>query len=180
MPLPSDGPASGSGAPEDPFPLVGPSHALLARREALQAAGSRLVLTNGCFDLLHSGHLTFLRAARNLGDALWVGLNSDASVQALKGPTRPVQNERERALALLSLRFVDAVFVFSTPRLTADIEQLRPDLYAKAGDYTLETLDPGERSALVAAGTRIHFLPFLPGFSTTRLIARIREAADSF
>jgi len=145
-------------------------------REACRAAGRRVVLTNGVFDLLHTGHLHFLQQARAQGDALVVALNGDASVRALKGPARPVQTEEQRAYALGALACVDAVTVFHTPRLDAEIRALRPDVYCKAGDYTLEKLDPAERTALAAVGARIEFMPYLPGFSTTALIAKIRAA----
>lgn len=146
---------------------------LAARRRELAATGRRVVLTNGCFDLLHAGHLHFLQQARAAGDALFVLLNSDASVRALKGPHRPVQPEQERAYALAALACTDALCLFGEPRLTAEIRALRPDLYVKAGDYTLATLDPAERTALQEAGAEIRFLPFLPGFSSTDLIRRI-------
>lgn len=152
--------------------------AAVARREELRAAGRRVVLTNGVFDLLHTGHLYYLQQARALGDALFVALNGDASVRAIKGPLRPIQGQIERAYALGALSFVDAVVIFDTPRLVGEIDALRPDVYAKAGDYTLEKLDPGERAALDKAGTRIKFLPFLPGFSTTNLIAKIKAAGE--
>ena len=150
----------------------------VARREQLRAAGKKVVLTNGVFDLLHTGHLYFLQKARALGDALFIALNADASVRALKGPSRPVQNEEQRAYALAALACVDAVFVFSTPRLDAEIRALRPDIYCKAGDYTLERFDPGERTALEKTGAKIEILPFLPGFSTTNLIAKIKAAGE--
>lgn len=147
-------------------------------REQQRRAGRRVVLTNGVFDLLHTGHLFYLQQARALGDALLIVLNADSSVRALKGPTRPVQTEEQRAYALAALSCVDAITVFSTPRLTAEIRALRPDVYCKAGDYTLEKLDAGERAALQEAGAEIRFLPFLPGFSTTSLIARIKAAGE--
>ncbi len=150
------------------------------RREAASQAGEKVVLTNGCFDLLHTGHLFFLKKAAEQGDRLYVALNGDTSVQALKGPTRPVQNEQERAYLMGSLPFIDTLVVFHTPRLTREIETLRPDLYVKAGDYNIESLDAGERAALEAGGTEIRFLPFLEGYSTTSLIAKIRAAADTF
>lgn len=150
----------------------------VARREALRAAGKRVVLTNGVFDLLHTGHLYYLQQARALGDALFIALNADASVRALKGPTRPIQSEEQRAYALGALACVDAVFIFRTPRLDAEIRALKPDAYTKAGDYTLEKLDAGERTALQAGGADIRFMPFLPGFSTTNLIARIKAAGE--
>lgn len=150
----------------------------VAWREGQRAAGRRVVLTNGVFDLLHTGHLYYLRQARMLGEALVIALNADASVRALKGPARPVQSEEHRAYALGALACVDGVVIFGTPRLTAEIRALRPDVYCKAGDYTLATLNPEERAALEACGARIEFLPFLPGFSTTQLIARIRAAGE--
>lgn len=150
----------------------------LEHREALRAQGKRVVLTNGVFDLLHTGHLYYLQKARDLGDALFIALNSDASVRALKGPLRPVQSEEQRAYALGALACIDSVFIFREPRLTAEILALKPDLYCKAGDYTLDKLDPGERGALQQVGAEIHFLPFLPGFSTTSLIARIKAAGE--
>ena len=150
----------------------------VARRAQLRGEGRRLVLTNGVFDLLHTGHLYYLQQARALGDALFVALNSDASVRALKGPLRPVQSEIERAYALAATWFVDGIVIFREPRLTGEIEALRPDVYCKAGDYTLEKLYAGERAALQAVGADIRFLPFLPGFSTTQLIAKIKAAGS--
>jgi D-glycero-beta-D-manno-heptose 1-phosphate adenylyltransferase len=155
-----------------------PLAATVAWREQLRAAGKRVVLTNGVFDLLHTGHLYYLQQAHALGDALVVALNADASVRALKGPARPVQTEEQRAYALGALACVDAITIFCEPRLTAEIRALRPDVYCKAGDYTLESLDAGERGALQEAGAQIKFLPFLPGFSTTELIARIKAAGE--
>ncbi len=152
--------------------------AAVARCAELRAAGKKIVLTNGVFDLLHTGHLYYLQQARAQGDALCIALNADASVRALKGPLRPVQNETQRAYALGALACVDAVIIFNTPRLDAEIRALAPDVYCKAGDYTLEKLDPGERAALASVGARIEFMPFLPGFSTTALIARIKAAGE--
>ncbi len=152
--------------------------AAVALRAELRAAGKKIVLTNGVFDLLHTGHLYYLQQARAQGDALCIALNADASVRALKGPLRPVQNETQRAYALGALACVDAVIIFNTPRLDAEIRALAPDVYCKAGDYTLEKLDPGERAALASVGARIEFMPFLPGFSTTALIARIKAAGE--
>lgn len=152
--------------------------AAAAWREARRREGRRVVLTNGVFDLLHTGHLYYLREARRLGDALIIALNADASVRVLKGPARPVQSEEQRAYALGALECVDAVVIFRAPRLTAEIRALRPDVYCKAGDYSLEKLNPEERAALEEVGARIEFLPFLPGFSTTNLIARIKAAGE--
>lgn len=151
---------------------------LVTWRAAQKAQGRKVVLTNGVFDLLHTGHLYYLQQARALGDSLVIALNSDASVRQLKGPLRPVQSEQERAYALAALACVDAVVIFREPRLTAEIQALKPDVYCKAGDYTLEKLDAGERGALQAVGAEIRFMPFLAGFSTTGLIARIKAAGE--
>lgn len=150
----------------------------VALRERLRAAGQRVVLTNGVFDLLHTGHLFYLQQARSRGDALFIALNADASVRQLKGPLRPVQTEIERAYALAALACVDAIVIFHEKRLTAEIRALRPDVYVKAGDYTLEKLEAGERGALLESGAQIEFMPFLPGFSTTALIAKIKAAGE--
>ncbi len=148
----------------------------VAARENYRREQRRVVLTNGCFDLLHPGHLYFLQRARSLGDALFVALNSDRSVSTLKGPLRPVLTEKERAFALSALACVDVVIIFDGVRLIPEIQALRPDLYAKAGDYSLATLHAGEREALQNVGASIHFLPYLEGFSTTGLIQKIRAA----
>jgi len=145
---------------------------ILAYRERAAADGLRVVLTNGCFDLLHCGHANYLRQSASLGDILIVAVNSDASVRALKGPHRPLNSEGDRAYLLESLSCVDAVFIFSGPRLGAEIRLLRPDIYTKAGDYTPDTLDPSERAALDEVGTEIRILPFVEGHSTTSLIHR--------
>lgn len=150
----------------------------VGRRAQLREQGRRVVLTNGVFDLLHTGHLYYLQKARALGDALFIALNADASVKQLKGPLRPVQSELERAFALAALECVDAVVIFGEKRLTNEILALRPDVYTKAGDYTLEKLDAGERGALEQVGARIEFMPFLAGFSTTALIAKIKAAGE--
>jgi rfaE bifunctional protein nucleotidyltransferase chain/domain len=150
----------------------------VVRREQLRQEGRRVVLTNGVFDLLHTGHIYSLIAARKLGDALIIAMNADTGVRALKGPARPIQNQEQRAYALGALECIDAVVLFSAPRLTAEIRALRPDVYCKAGDYTLEKLNPEERAALREVGAQIEFLPFLSGFSTSDLIARIKAAGE--
>jgi len=150
----------------------------VAAREKLRAAGKRVVLTNGVFDLLHTGHLYYLEKARGFGDALFIALNGDASVRQLKGPLRPVQAEEHRAYALAATWFVDGIVVFQNKRLTEEILALKPDVYCKAGDYTLEKLDRDERRALEQVGAQIKFLPFLSGFSTTSLIAKIKAAGE--
>jgi rfaE bifunctional protein nucleotidyltransferase chain/domain len=152
--------------------------AVLARRR-LRRGGGKLVLTNGVFDLLHPGHTSYLERAKKLAGLrglLFVALNSDRSVKELKGPHRPILDERSRAYNLAQLRSVDGVVIFRRRRLVREIQALQPDIYSKAGDYTLATLDPEERAALEAVGSKIKFLPFLRGFSTTALIARIKAA----
>lgn len=160
-------------------PKLYPSlEAAVAAREKLRASGKRVVLTNGVFDLLHTGHLYYLEKARSYGDVLFIALNGDTSVRALKGPLRPVQTEEHRAYALAATWFVDGIVVFQNKRLTAEILALKPDVYCKAGDYTLEKLDPDERRALEQVGAEIRFLPFLAGFSTTSLIEKIKAAGE--
>lgn len=151
----------------------------LARvRDEMEAAGRRLVFTNGCFDLLHAGHVRYLRQARALGDALAVGLNSDASVRALKGEGRPANTQDDRAEVLAALGCVDYVVIFDGKRATNLLQAVRPHLYAKGGDYTPESLDPEERAALAEAGAEIRILPLVPGRSTTGLLSRLREIGD--
>ena len=141
--------------------------AAVAWRASLRAAGKKLVVTNGCFDLLHRGHAEYLMQARSLADALFVLINSDESVRALKGPTRPVNQELDRAFLPACLEFVDGVVVFRSSRCDRELAALKPDVYAKGGDYTVESLDPSERAALLEAGSDIRFIPFVPGYSTT-------------
>jgi len=151
-------------------------------RRRLRRTGARLVLTNGVFDLLHPGHTSYLAQARKLAGRrgrLFVALNSDRSVRQLKGPRRPVLDEKSRAYNLAQLRSVDGIVIFRQRRLAREIRVLQPDIYVKAGDYTLATLDPEERAALEAAGSRITFLPFVSGFSTTALIARMQAGGGA-
>jgi formyltetrahydrofolate-dependent phosphoribosylglycinamide formyltransferase len=142
-------------------------------REDQKKNGRRVVLTNGCFDLLHAGHVRYLDEARALGDALVIALNDDASVRALKGPQRPINTQEDRAEVMAALRSVDRVVLFSGERCTAVINALTPDLYAKGGDYTPDSLNPEEKAALVAAGTTIKILPLVPGRSTTNTLQKM-------
>jgi rfaE bifunctional protein nucleotidyltransferase chain/domain len=146
---------------------------LSAWREEQRRRGKRLVATNGCFDLLHLGHVTYLEAARNLGDTLLVGINSDASVRDLKGPDRPINTESDRSAVLAALQSVDGVCVFTDKRAAKFLEIARPDIYVKGGDYTLDTLDQDERHIVEAGGGKIIILPVVPGKSTTALLAKI-------
>lgn len=143
-------------------------------REEFSKRKQRVVVTNGCFDLLHVGHLRYLAEAREFGDVLWIGLNSDASVSELKGPTRPVNSERDRAEIISALRVVDAVTIFQGVRATDFLKIVRPDVYVKGGDYTIDTLDQGEREALLECGAEIQIVQLVPGKSTTSTLERIR------
>jgi formyltetrahydrofolate-dependent phosphoribosylglycinamide formyltransferase len=147
-------------------------------RDTLDQQGKKLVFTNGCFDLLHAGHVRYLNQARALGDAMVVALNSDASVRELKGPTRPINRERDRAEVMAALRAVDAVVVFGDKRATALIEAIRPHVYAKGGDYTADSLNPEERAALDKVGAEIKILSLVAGRSTTKTIERMTATGD--
>ena len=148
-----------------------------ARRwaNAARRRGERIVATNGCFDLLHFGHVAYLQRARRLGDLLVIGLNADDSVRQLKGPLRPLVPARQRAAILAALECVDAVVIFREKRATRFLQAVQPTIYAKGGDYRPATLDPAERAVLAAAGTKIRIVPFVPGFSTTGLLEKIRK-----
>jgi len=142
-------------------------------RAAMRASGKRLVVTNGCFDLLHLGHVTYLETARQQGDALLLGLNGDAAVRQLKGPDRPVNPEADRAAVLAALESVDGVCIFAEPTATRFLAAAQPDIYVKGGDYTLETLNRDERLTVEQAGGRIVLIPFVPGKSTTALLKKL-------
>ena len=146
---------------------------LAARAAELREAGQRLVFTNGCFDLLHVGHVRYLAAARALGDVLAVGVNGDASVTKLKGANRPINNEHDRAEVLAALESVDWVTVFPEERATRLLSMVRPAVYVKGGDYTPETLHPEERTALKKIGAEIRIIPFEQGYSTSHLIQKL-------
>lgn len=139
----------------------------------MRADGRKLVATNGCFDLLHVGHVRYLQAARALGDALAVGLNGDRSVRELKGAGRPINNEKDRAEVLAALECVDFVVIFPEMRATRFLELAAPHIYVKGGDYASDTLDAEERAILEKAGTEIRFIPFVPGYSTSRIIKQL-------
>ncbi len=139
----------------------------------LRRTGGRLVVTNGCFDLLHVGHVRYLQAARALGDALAVGVNGDASVRTLKGEGRPLNGEQDRAEVLAALGCVDYVAVFPEVRATDFLAQVQPAIYVKGGDYKPETLDAEERAVLQKINAEIRIIPFEAGYSTSALIERM-------
>ncbi len=149
--------------------------ALPAWREALRAEGRTLAATNGCFDILHIGHVNYLQAARNEADALIVGLNSDRSTTELKGPDRPIHTEADRAAVLAALESVNAVFIFDDLRATNFLQIAQPDVYVKGGDYTVDQLPAEERAIIEARGGRITVLGHLPGKSSTEIALRILE-----
>lgn len=131
------------------------------------------MFTNGCFDLLHVGHVRYLAAARELGDALAVAVNGDASVRTLKGVDRPLNNENDRAFVVAALESVDYVVLFAQVRVTELVRQICPAIYVKGGDYSPDTLDPEERTALRDCGSEIRIVPFVAGYSTSELIKRM-------
>lgn len=142
-------------------------------RKAFRATGKKLVVTNGCFDLLHLGHVSYLESARNLGDALLVGINGDAAARQLKGPGRPVNPEADRAAVLAALASVDGVCIFTDKMAAKFLSTARPDIYVKGGDYTLDTLNQEERHVVESAGGKIVIFPLVPGKSTTALLEKI-------
>nr|WP_325189823.1 D-glycero-beta-D-manno-heptose 1-phosphate adenylyltransferase [uncultured Selenomonas sp.] len=150
-----------------------PGDHIEAFANALRAAGQRIVFTNGCFDILHAGHVRYLAAARAHGDVLILGLNSDASVRRLKGAARPVNEERDRAEVVGALQSVDAVVIFGEDTAETLIAKVRPDVYVKGGDYTRATLP--EARIVEGYGGAVAFIPLVAGKSTTGTIRRMQE-----
>ena len=153
-----------------------PSDKILSRETLLERFGrpreGRLVFTNGCFDILHRGHVEYLHQARTLGDALVVGVNTDASVEGLKGPGRPVVSQDDRAMVLAGLESVDAVTLFHEDTPQALIGALLPDILVKGGDYAMDQIVG--REAVEEAGGEVKVIPFIQGRSTTDLLQQIR------
>jgi len=153
---------------------------IFSREAAVQQAeqwreeGHRIVFTNGCFDILHLGHIDYLEKAQALGDKLVLGLNTDASVSRLKGPLRPVVNEQARARLMAALQFVDAVTLFDEPTPKELIEAIQPDILVKGDDYTVETIVGAD--FVLARGGEVKTVPLVKGYSTTALIEKIRKA----
>jgi D-glycero-beta-D-manno-heptose 1-phosphate adenylyltransferase len=138
-------------------------------------AGKTVVFTNGCFDILHVGHVRYLAAAKRLGDILVVGLNSDTSVRELKGIGRPLNSQEDRAEVMAALEAVDHVIIFAEKRVSHLLRQMRPQIYAKGGDYTVDSLDSEEVVALKEIKARIEILPLVPGKSTSKLVQAIQQ-----
>lgn len=147
---------------------------ITARVAEWRAAGQSIVFTNGCFDLLHVGHVTLLEDCRRFGSKLVLGLNSDASVSRLKGPSRPIVGERERSRVMAALAAVDAVVLFDEDTPLELIEAVRPDVLVKGGDYSVETVVGHE--AVIAAGGRVEIVPTVEGFSTTNIVRKLQNA----
>jgi rfaE bifunctional protein nucleotidyltransferase chain/domain len=141
--------------------------------ENVALPGKTIVLTNGCFDILHIGHARYLREAKRLGDYLFIGINSDESVKLLKGPGRPLNNENDRAELLSYFSFVDYLVIFEEKTADNLIMLIKPDVYVKGGDYTKESLPEGE--SIDKVGAKAAFISFVAGYSTTKIINRINE-----
>src|SRR5688500_8798086 len=150
-----------------------PYNGLVQWRIHLPASSAPVVVTNGCFDILHPGHLHLLDQARSLGNILLVGLTCDAAIRALKGPGRPALPERDRLLLLCSLESVTHVCLFPETNAVSFLEKSRPDIYVKGGDYTLETINQSERRALEALQTQIKFIPKFEDQSTSAILQRV-------
>jgi len=152
------------------------AESLVPWRQRLRQSGQKLVATNGVFDLLHVGHAAYLQAARNLGDALLVGVTCDDGVRELnKGPGRPLNSGEDRAALLAALESVSAVYVFPETTAMKFLETVQPDVYAKGGDYTMDTINQDERRLMEQMGAKIVILPGIPGKSTTGLVRRMKE-----
>jgi rfaE bifunctional protein nucleotidyltransferase chain/domain len=153
---------------------------ILTREQAVQQAdrwradGQQIVFTNGCFDIVHLGHIDYLEKAHHLGDRLILGLNTDASVSCVKGPLRPVVNEYARARLMAALEFVDAVTLFGEPTPLELIEAVRPDILVKGNDYTVATIVGAD--FVLARGGRVETIALVSGYSTTTLIERIKQS----
>ncbi len=147
--------------------------ALVRHCNALRTTGKKIVFTNGCFDILHHGHLDLLAKAADMGDVLVAGVNSDASVKRLKGDDRPVNTEADRAFQLASLLCVDAVCLFEEDTPAGLIEAIRPDVLVKGGDYTVDRIAGAD--FVLQQGGAVEIIPFVPGYATTALIARIKK-----
>ena len=148
--------------------------ALIIEIQKWRAANKKVIFTNGCFDLLHVGHLRTFNEAKKLGDLLIVGINSDHSVKTLKGETRPLISERDRAELISALKPVDYVIIFDEVDVSNLLETVQPEVYVKGGDYTLENLP--EKETLIRFNIEVKFIPLVAGISTTELINRIRKA----
>jgi D-glycero-beta-D-manno-heptose 1-phosphate adenylyltransferase len=147
------------------------------RSADIRGSGRKLVATNGCFDLLHVGHVRYLKAAKALGDVLLVGINGDESTRQLKGAGRPVNNERDRAEVIAALECVDLVAIFPEVRAIRFLELARPNVYVKGGDYTVDSLNADERAVLQSVQADIRILPFEQGYSTSNVLKKLKTTS---
>lgn len=153
---------------------------ILTREQAIHQAdqwrveGQQIVFTNGCFDIVHLGHIDYLEKARHLGDRMIIGLNTDASVSCVKGPLRPVVDEYARARLMAAFEFVDAVVLFGEPTPIELIEAIQPDVLVKGNDYTVATIVGAD--FVLGRGGRVETVALVPGYSTTKLIDRIKQS----
>lgn len=165
-----------SNVPVNPAAAIMDLEQALAWRNAKRVEGKQLVITNGCFDILHRGHAQYLYESRCFGDIQLVLINSDRSVRELKGSSRPIVSEYDRAYLLASLSSVDAVVIFDSQICAKELRALAPDVYVKGGDYNVEKLNPVERAALLDCKAEFHFIPFVENFSTTGMLEKIKKA----
>jgi len=140
-----------------------------------RSEGKKIAWTNGCFDIIHAGHVDYLERSRAYGDFLVVGLNSDASIKKLKGDLRPIFSELDRAKVLCSIVYVDYVVIFSDKSPINMIELLKPDYYIKGGDYTIDTIDQDERKVVEGYGGEIVLLPMVAGVSSSIIVEKIKK-----
>jgi rfaE bifunctional protein nucleotidyltransferase chain/domain len=133
----------------------------------------KIVVTNGCFDILHAGHIELLKNAKSMGDFLVVGLNSDASVRTLKGASRPINSQAQRMAVLEAIRYVDYVHIFNETTATEFLKEIKPDIYVKARDYNYQSMDKEEVKVLIENNTDIRFSKFLPNISTTLIASKL-------
>lgn len=152
--------------------MIIPESDIEAWCEQLREKNKKIIFTNGCFDILHAGHVRYLESAKACGDYLVIGLNSDASVRALKGEARPINSEEDRAEVIGALRAVDDVVIFGDETAENLIAKVRPDVYVKGGDYTLETLP--EAKIVLSYGGKIEFIPLVSGRSSSNIINKIK------
>jgi D-glycero-beta-D-manno-heptose 1-phosphate adenylyltransferase len=141
------------------------------KRQQLEKENKKVIFTNGCFDIIHAGHVTYLQQAKDLGDYLILGINSDSSVQKLKGPNRPIVPQNERITVLSALSMIDMIIIFDESTPIALIKNIQPDVHVKGGDYIKEDLP--EYPVIKSYGGEVYILPFVPGASTTNIIEKI-------
>jgi D-glycero-beta-D-manno-heptose 1-phosphate adenylyltransferase len=165
--------------PDAPRPKARTLDQLIAMRSDWSREDKTVVWTSGCFDLLHVGHVRNFRDAKALGDVLIVGINSDSSVRAIKGDSRPIVNQADRAELIAALEMVDYVTIFNEPTPVAALSRLRPDIHCKGAEYADGSRPMPERETVLSYGGRIRFLPFHPGRSTTELVDRIVKSAGA-